>query len=137
MTLPVAKQAVLMKSDSQSRHMVNTVFGNKQYLGSLSLDQLFHTHRPSVFFLRQKGQAADNLGIFAGDLLVVDRKLIPQHQQLIVVAVSGELRLGVYKRYANGKQQFFYGNKQRFCLSIDDNLSAVLWGVVIGTVRSY
>ena len=90
MTLPTAKQTISMKSDNQSRHMVNTVFGNKQYLGSLSLDQLFHTHRPSVFFLRQKGQAVDNLGIFAGDLLVVDRKLIPQHQQLIVVAVSGE-----------------------------------------------
>lgn len=137
MTLPAAKQQLLIEAVNENKHTISTAFGNKQYLGHLSLDELFNTHRPSVFFLRQKNEAASNLGILANDLLVIDRKLMPKNQQLVVMVVAGELRLGIYKQLPSGEQQFFYGNQQQSCLPLDENMAEALWGVVIGTVRSY
>lgn len=137
MTLSVVKQRTPIETVSRNKHTINTAFGNKQYLGHLSLDELFNTCRPSVFFLRQKNEVASNLGILTNDLLVIDRKLMPKNQQLVVMAVAGELRLGIYRKFSSGKQQFFYGDKQQSCLFIDESMAEALWGVVIGTVRLY
>lgn len=56
---------------------------------SLSLDELCIRHPASTFFLRVSGDSMTGLGIFDGDVLVVDRSLTPQPGMVVVAIVSG------------------------------------------------
>ena len=71
--------------------------------GGTSLDlQALVVRRPAAtFFLRMRGDAMQRAGVFAGDILVVDRSLRPTARRLIVLAVAGELLVRRYIRAAS------------------------------------
>jgi DNA polymerase V len=50
----------------------------------ISLDRSLIEHPEATFFSRAAGHALNELGIHDGDLLIVDRSLTPQPQQMIV-----------------------------------------------------
>lgn len=57
---------------------------------SLTLDQIIASDRHSIFFGRVSGDSMNELGIFDGDLLVVDRGVEPKDQDIIVASLNGE-----------------------------------------------
>ncbi len=56
----------------------------------LSLDEHLIEHRESTFFMRVAGHSMRGLGIFDGDLLVVDRSVPAAHGSVVVAVVDGE-----------------------------------------------
>jgi DNA polymerase V len=56
----------------------------------LSLDEHLIQHRESTFFMRVAGHSMRELGIFDGDLLVVDRAVPAAHGSVVVAVVDGE-----------------------------------------------
>ncbi len=56
----------------------------------ISLDEHLIQHRESTFFMRVAGESMRGLGIFDGDLLVVDRALPAPHGCVVIAVVDGE-----------------------------------------------
>ena len=56
----------------------------------LSLDEHLIEHRESTFFMRVAGHSMRDLGIFDGDLLVVDRSVPAAHGCVVVAVIDGE-----------------------------------------------
>lgn len=56
----------------------------------LSLDEHLIQHRESTFFMRVAGHSMRDLGIFDGDLLVVDRSVPATHGCVVVAVINGE-----------------------------------------------
>ena len=56
----------------------------------LSLDEHLIQHRESTFFMRVAGHSMRDLGIFDGDLLVVDRSVPATHGCVVVAVIDGE-----------------------------------------------
>lgn len=56
----------------------------------ISLDDQLIQHRESTFFMRVAGDSMRGLGIFDGDLLVVDRALPATHGCVVIAVVDGE-----------------------------------------------
>lgn len=56
----------------------------------LSLDEHLIQHRESTFFMRVSGDSMRGLGIFDGDLLVVDRALPVAHGCVVIAVLDGE-----------------------------------------------
>ncbi len=56
----------------------------------LSLDEHLIQHRESTFFMRVTGDSMRGLGIFDGDLLVVDRSLPVTHGCVVIAVLDGE-----------------------------------------------
>ncbi len=56
----------------------------------LSLDAHLIRHRESTFFMRVAGDSMRGLGIFNGDLLVVDRALPVTHGRVVIAVLDGE-----------------------------------------------
>ncbi len=56
----------------------------------LSLDEHLIRHRESTFFMRVAGHSMRDLGIFDGDLLVVDRSVPAAHGCVVVAVIDGE-----------------------------------------------
>ena len=59
----------------------------------ISLDEHLIRHRESTFFMRVAGDSMRGMGIFDGDLLVVDRSMPAAHGCVIVAVVDGEFTL--------------------------------------------
>jgi len=56
----------------------------------LSLDDHLIQHRESTFFMRVAGDSMRGMGIFDGDLLVVDRALPATHGCVVIAVLDGE-----------------------------------------------
>lgn len=56
----------------------------------ISLDEHLIQHRESTFFMRVAGESMRGLGIFDGDLLVVDRASPATHGCVVIAVVDGE-----------------------------------------------
>jgi len=56
----------------------------------ISLDEHLIQHRESTFFMRVSGDSMRGLGIFDGDLLVVDRALPAAHGCVVIAVLDGE-----------------------------------------------
>lgn len=57
----------------------------------IDLNDALIRHPQATFVMRAAGQAMAGAGIHSGDVLLVDRALIPQHGQIVIAKVEGEL----------------------------------------------
>ncbi|MBI5430563.1 MAG: translesion error-prone DNA polymerase V autoproteolytic subunit [Nitrosomonadales bacterium] len=56
----------------------------------LSLDEHMVRHKASTFFMRVAGDSMRGMGIFDGDLVVVDRAIPAVHGCVVIAVVDGE-----------------------------------------------
>jgi DNA polymerase V len=56
----------------------------------LSLDEHLIEHKESTFFMRVSGHSMREMGIYDGDLLVVDRAIPATHASVVVAVIDGE-----------------------------------------------
>ncbi|MDE2309292.1 MAG: translesion error-prone DNA polymerase V autoproteolytic subunit [Betaproteobacteria bacterium] len=68
----------------------------------ISLDEHLVRHRESTFFMRVAGDSVRGMGIFDGDLLVVDRSLPATHGCVVIAVVDGEFSLRQLLRTPDG-----------------------------------
>lgn len=59
----------------------------------LSLDEHLIRHKESTFFMRVAGHSMRGLGIFDGDLLIVDRSVPASDGCVVVAVIDGEFTL--------------------------------------------
>jgi len=57
--------------------------------GRLSLDEHRIKHREATFFVRAKGNSMVGSGIFDGDLLVVDKSIVPKSGDIVIAVFDG------------------------------------------------
>jgi DNA polymerase V len=69
----------------------------------ISLDEHLIQHRESTFFMRVSGDSMRGLGIFDGDLLVVDRALPAAHGCVVIAVLDGEFTVKQLLHTADGQ----------------------------------
>lgn len=93
-------------------------------------------HRPAAtFFLRVSGDSMIDVGIFNGDLLIVDRSLTAMDGKIVIAAVNGELTV---KRLKKSKEGIFLvaENKNYPPIELTENDHVHIWGVVTHTIHA-
>ncbi|MEX0647056.1 MAG: S24 family peptidase [Balneolaceae bacterium] len=102
--------------------------------GQLNLHEYLVQRPASTFFSRVKGNSDNNLGVFDGDILVVDRSLAPRHESLVVAVVEGEFRIC---RLIQEKQWMLeYGSGKRITIDFEEEQRSVIWGRVSHVIHS-
>lgn len=99
----------------------------------LSLDEKFLKNKNSTFFVRASGDSMEP-EIKAGDILIVDRSLEPEHQSIVALFYNGS---PICK-----KLEFRYPYKRLVSLNnayepitIKEDDEVLIFGVVIGLAR--
>jgi len=69
----------------------------------LSLDEHLVRHKASTFFMRVAGDSMRGMGIFDGDLLVVDRAVPATHGCVVIAVVDGEFTVKQLLRTSKGQ----------------------------------
>lgn len=73
--------------------------------GELNLRSLVMSRPYSTFLLRAEGEKDPKLAVNPGDILVVDRSIEPQGEDIVVSSSSGELTLFIYERSSGQRQE--------------------------------
>jgi len=88
----------------------------------------------STFFVRVSGHSMINVGIYNGDLLIVDRSVEPRNRSIVVAVVNGEFTL---KRLIkkNGKVFLRPENPDCYEIEITNEMQFEIWGVALHNVH--
>ena len=91
---------------------------------------------PSTFLIRVQGKSMSAIGIYDGDLLVVDRSLNPKNFSTVIANVNEEL---VVKTFIKEKDQSFLTSESKKAedkINLADNSEIFVWGVVTYTIHA-
>lgn len=102
----------------------------------LDLNDLLIDNPTATFFVRVAGDSMEGAGIFDGDILVVDRSIVPSDERIVVAAVYGELVVKRLKKYPQ-KAVLVSENDAYEPIVINDADDIFIWGVVIGSARIF
>ena len=102
--------------------------------GHLDLNDFLIKHPSATFLARAMGQTMRAAGIYEGDLLIIDRSLKPQHKDIVIAVINGELccrYLDIHNR------QLISPNPRQRPISCLQDESAIIEGVVIHSIRHH
>ncbi len=91
---------------------------------------------PATFVIRVQGKSMTDVGIYDGDLLIVDRSLEPKNFSTVVANVHDEL---VVKNFIKSKNQNFLSsgsNNTEDKIIINEDSNVFIWGVVTYVIHS-
>ena len=91
---------------------------------------------PATFIIRVQGKSMMEVGIYDGDLLVVDKSLKPKNFSTVVANVHDEL---VVKNFVKEKdKQFLTSNSKKIedKIIINNDSEIFIWGVVTYVIHS-
>lgn len=102
----------------------------------ISLDELFEIRAPHVYLAKIQGDSMQGVGIFSGDLVIVDRSKTARHGDIVIAALNAEC---VCKRlHSRGGQVILMAENPkyppRYVMEGDE---LVIWGVVNYSVRDH
>lgn len=109
--------------------------GDDEVERSLDLNDLVVKRPNATFFVRVEGDSMEGAGIFSGDVLVVDRAVTPKDGSIVVAAVYGEM---VVKRLRRGSTDTLVSENEQYApIAVSKEDEVWLWGVVVGSVRTF
>ena len=91
---------------------------------------------PATFIIRVQGKSMIDVGIYDGDLLVIDRSLKPKNFSTVVANVHDEL---VVKSFVKSKDgQFLTSGSKNIedKIMVGDESEVFIWGVVTYVIHS-
>lgn len=104
--------------------------------GSIDLNEHLIERPASTYLVRIIGNSMVQAGIFAGDLVVVDRSLTPKHNDIVLAQVDNEITIKRLHRQG-GRVQLRAENKAYPPIDFTDETELVIWGVVVHSIREF
>ena len=96
----------------------------------IDLNSHLITNAPATFIIRVQGKSMTKVGIYDGDLLIVDKSLNPKNFSTVIANVNEEL---VVKTLIKSKETNYLtsGSKNTSDrVNLTDNPEIIIWGVV-------
>jgi DNA polymerase V len=102
----------------------------------LSLDHLLDIDAPHTYLVRVEGESMIDIGIFDGDIMVVNRAMPWRHRDIVIAEINGETF--VKRLIHNGPQIVLRSENPKFApryILEGDELR--IWGVVTDSIRRH
>ena len=85
---------------------------------------------PATFIIRVQGKSMNGVGIYDGDLLIVDRSINPKNFSTVIANVNDELVLKTILK-ESGKTFLTSGSKKKTDkIPLEEGQEVIIWGVV-------
>lgn len=100
---------------------------------ALDLNELCITHPAATFFVRVRGESMMGVGIYSGDVLVVNKALTPRHNDIVIASINGEYTV---KQLSLKPAGLIAHNPAYKPIWLNDLSQLEVFGVVTNVVRS-
>ena len=102
----------------------------------LDLKEYLIRNSDSTFLVRATGKSMVNVGIFPGDILIVDRSLEAKNNSIIIVSIDGELTVKrLIKDNENKKSYLKSENLDYPNIDLKIESDTIIWGVVTYSIH--
>lgn len=102
----------------------------------LSLDELVNVRAPSVYLVRAGGDSLNGVGIFDGDVLVVDRAAVANQGEVVIALVDGEFTAKLLSYDQDGRPMLLPANPAYPAIILQEGEQLEIWGVVTDNLHS-
>tara|TARA_B100000900_G_scaffold313049_1_gene271933 strand:- start:322 stop:714 length:393 start_codon:yes stop_codon:yes gene_type:complete len=96
----------------------------------IDLNSHLITNAPATFIIRVQGKSMTNVGIYDGDLLIVDKSLNPKNFSTVIANVNEELVVKTLVKNKNDNYLTSGSKKTSDKIDLTDNPEIIVWGVV-------
>ena len=95
----------------------------------LDLNEYLITHPAATFIVKASGSSMVNANIYSGDLLVVDRSIMPKNNNIVIASIFGDLTV---KKLKKKEKSFFLvsANEEYPSIEVKEEMECFIWGVV-------
>lgn len=101
----------------------------------LNLNDYLIEHPEATFFVKVSGDSMINAGIHTGDILIVDRSLLPHNNDVVVAILDGDFTVKRFKKV--GSRVLLVPENSRYSIiEIDPDADFLVWGVVKHVIHS-
>ncbi len=101
----------------------------------LDLNQFLIKQKDSTFFIRVNGDSMINAGIFAGDILIVDRSIKEFQEKIVVAVLDGDFTIKRFVKRGN-RICLLPENKDYQAIDISSASDFEVWGVVTTVIHN-
>jgi DNA polymerase V len=101
---------------------------------ALDLNELCIKRPAATFFVRVEGDSMIQAGIYAGDILVVDRSVTAEHGDTVIVAIHGEMT--VKELELRPTVRLVPRNPAYSAVEIPEGTALDIFGVVTNVIRN-
>lgn len=102
----------------------------------LDLNAYLVQHPEATFLVRARGESMIDRGINDGDILIVDRALIPVEGDIVIASLDGELTVKTLE-INEGRTYLVAANKKFLPLEIKHFMQFQIWGVVVHVIHTF
>tara|TARA_B100002052_G_scaffold168725_1_gene153570 strand:- start:642 stop:1079 length:438 start_codon:yes stop_codon:yes gene_type:complete len=103
---------------------------------SLDLNEYLIKHPSATFYIYAKGHSMNDVGIYDGDVMIVDRALEAKSKDIIIAVINGEFT--VKRIYIKNNSIYLVPENKTFkSILVEDDMDFQIWGVVTHTIHSF
>jgi DNA polymerase V len=102
----------------------------------LDLNEKLIQNKTATFLLTVEGDSMKNIGILDGDILVVDKSILPTDGKIVIAALDGELTVKRLSIKSTGT--FLVAENDNYpTIAVREESDIVIWGVVTSSVTQF
>ena len=95
----------------------------------LDLNEYLIKRPAATFIVKAKGLSMTDAGILSGDLLIVDRSIVPKNNNIVIASIFGDLT--VKKLHKKENSLFLLpANSDYPSIEVKEEMECFVWGVV-------
>ena len=103
---------------------------------SLDLNEYLIKHPAATFYNYAKGHSMSDVGIYDGDIMIVDRSLEARSRDIVIAVINDEFT--VKRIYIKNNIIYLLPENKKFSpIRIKDDTDFQIWGVVTHTIHSF
>ena len=103
---------------------------------SIDINKEYIKNRDSTFFARVKGHSMKNVGIFDGDLLIIDKSIEPQDNKIAICQVDGDFTVKRIK-IDNDTVWLIAENEAYDPIKVTSDNELMIWGIVVASIKKF
>jgi DNA polymerase V len=95
----------------------------------LDLNEYLIKRPAATFIVKAKGLSMTDAGILSGDLLIVDRSIVPKNNNIVIASIFGDLTV---KKLSKKENSLFLlpANSDYPSIEVKEEMECFVWGVV-------
>ena len=101
----------------------------------LDLNEYLIKNPAATFIVKASGSSMINADIYSGDLLIIDRSLIPRNDNIVIASIFGDLTV---KKLKKRKNTLFLisANDNYPSIEVKEEMECFIWGVVTFVIHA-
>ena len=103
--------------------------------GTIDLNEELIPHPNATFIVRARGDSMVGSGIYPGDLLIVDRRIKPRNESIIIAVLDGELSVKIL-RFKNKQVKLSSSNNTYKDVLVSEEMDFTIWGVCTNVIHN-